>query len=163
MQLTTHLPMDAHELYFLAEGSLAHGTFEVSRTLPADSAQARVDVDVYYQRPDALSDITMCRIHHDDTWGLGIFVRSYYLLRHFESCLRVVHRLPNGDHLPTIISCVSKSTCTSLPIPNPGPHLSRWGGLRRSCPSLHITSTTLRTCISSTSGCRRTSRPSRLT
>ena len=71
------LPVGAKELAFVAEGSRQYGHFEVSQTGDAGSDEAIVDVRVSYSEPEALSDATVCRLHPaEDSWGLGIFVRS---------------------------------------------------------------------------------------
>ena len=77
------LPVGAKELAFVAEGSRQYGHFEVSQTADAGSDEAIVDVRVSYSEPEALSDATVCRLHPaEDSWGLGIFVRSQFYPYH---------------------------------------------------------------------------------
>ncbi|KAI0330439.1 hypothetical protein GY45DRAFT_1336876 [Cubamyces sp. BRFM 1775] len=65
LHATTSLtfPVDADELFFLAQGSLSHGTFEVSQSDDAGT-DAVVDIEVWYKAEDALGEATTPRWEH---------------------------------------------------------------------------------------------------
>ncbi|KAI0366758.1 hypothetical protein BV20DRAFT_971494 [Pilatotrama ljubarskyi] len=89
-------PIDAEELFFRAEGPLAHGTFEVSHSKDV-GRDAIIDVDVSYRVQDALSEATVCHLRpSDDRHGLGIFTRRWDYPHDHEYQLRFnIHvRLP---------------------------------------------------------------------
>lgn len=70
------LPIDAEELFFKAEGSRAHGTFEVSQSTDVGT-EAIVDIDVAYRRENALAETTVCHLNpSENKHGLGIFVSA---------------------------------------------------------------------------------------
>ena len=115
MTAITHLPLDAKELYFLAEGSLAHGTFEVSPTAPANSTNAVVEVDVFYKLQESLNDLSLCTIHREGTWGVGIFV-SILLLVSPHTCL--ICRYPDLSVVAPQRRAIITVPC---PRPSPGP------------------------------------------
>ena len=74
---TLNLPLDsADSLSFVAEaGSYVHGHLEVTQSSDSDLTAAVVDVIAFYQHPEDLDALTICRTRPDDsTWGLGIFV-----------------------------------------------------------------------------------------
>ncbi|KAI0764412.1 hypothetical protein BD413DRAFT_482727 [Trametes elegans] len=71
------LPVDAEELLFLAHGSLAHGSFEISHD-GGVSEHATVNIDVAYRQESALNDATVCRLRQThNTHGLGIFTSHW--------------------------------------------------------------------------------------
>ena len=105
----TSLPLSQKELYFLAEGSLASGTFEVSATAPHDATEAIVEIGVSTYHPELFDDMTTCRMHSSDSWGFGIFVRLYIFL---DSALRSHDCRPPTGGTPTT-SAGSASTSTS--------------------------------------------------
>ncbi|KAH9888410.1 hypothetical protein C8Q73DRAFT_839007 [Cubamyces lactineus] len=75
LHATTSLtfPVDADELFFLAQGSFSHGAFEVSQSNDAGT-DAVVDIEVWYKVEDALQEATVCRLHPSASeHGLGIF------------------------------------------------------------------------------------------
>ncbi|OJT13798.1 hypothetical protein TRAPUB_9645 [Trametes pubescens] len=94
-------PIDAEELFFKAEGSRAHGTFEVSQSSDVGT-EAIVDIDVAYRRENALAETTVCHLKpSENKHGLGIFTERWHHPEHHRQLRFHVHvRLPatrNGD------------------------------------------------------------------
>ncbi|KAI0352039.1 hypothetical protein OH77DRAFT_1410038 [Trametes cingulata] len=89
-------PLDAQELFFRSEGSLAHGTFEVTQSADAGD-DATIDIDVWYRVEDALGEATVCHLRpSEDKHGLGIFTRHWEHPHRHEYQLRfhILVRLP---------------------------------------------------------------------
>lgn len=77
--LTVHLPLSSHLLYFLARGSHAKG---VLRIVAAEdlvgSDQVRVDVQVRYWRFEYRNRANLCLLRREEgAHGLGIYVRRH--------------------------------------------------------------------------------------
>ncbi|EIW54039.1 uncharacterized protein TRAVEDRAFT_132071 [Trametes versicolor FP-101664 SS1] len=71
------IPIDAEELLFKAEGSRAHGTFEVSQSTDTGT-KAVVDIDVVYRSEDALDEAKVCHLSpSENKHGLGIFTERW--------------------------------------------------------------------------------------
>ena len=71
----TYLPLNAYELYFVAQGALAQGTFDVEQGVAPGQTQAELIIDVHYNHRASLRHLRMCRIHdRANLWGFGIYV-----------------------------------------------------------------------------------------
>ncbi|KAH9944984.1 uncharacterized protein BXZ73DRAFT_38913 [Epithele typhae] len=80
---SVELPLSADQLYFVAEGALSHGSFEVVQAPIASSDVALVDVQVSYHSHEALLDAAVCRLNPaPGKWGFGIFTPGWQRPRH---------------------------------------------------------------------------------
>lgn len=69
--------MTADELYFVTDGSLSHGSFEISQSADAGPDIAIVEIAVAYRHPRALEEAEVCRLlSMTGDGGLGIFVST---------------------------------------------------------------------------------------
>ena len=81
-QARINLPIEADALYLTARGALASGDVYVRESHEAEDMS--VTVFVSHRGKRALSHATVCRLSRDGgEMGVGIFVRSSYLLYHF--------------------------------------------------------------------------------
>ncbi len=60
------LPLNAEELYFVAEGAQMSGHFEVSRTGTTGSDDVLVNIQAVYRREQALEELTTNHLHSED-------------------------------------------------------------------------------------------------
>ncbi|KAI0753418.1 hypothetical protein C8Q80DRAFT_1095853 [Daedaleopsis nitida] len=115
-QTSVTFPLSALDMFFVSEGLLQHGDFEVSQDLDNHSDKAVVDIHVSYRVPDALDEATVCRMHPEaDEWGVGIFtplVRSPHRERHLK--FHVHLRLPAVDSSEKVLKI--NSLTTDLPL-----------------------------------------------
>lgn len=104
-------PIDAEELLFKAEGSRAHGTFEVSQSTNI-STEAVVDIDVAYRSEDALAEATVCHLKpSENKHGLGIFVSATCSLC---PCTTAYVGAINRPSAGTTLSLTTSSASTSM-------------------------------------------------
>ena len=74
--VSTLLPIDFERLLFLSQSARASGALVITQTAPHGGTDAEVDVDAHYNHPEALVDLTLCRLHRDESYGIGIYVRT---------------------------------------------------------------------------------------
>lgn len=107
-------PIDAEELLFKAEGSRAHGTFEVSQSTDIGT-KAVVDIDVAYRSEDALAEAKVCHLSpSENKHGLGIFVSATCSLCPCATAyMGAINRPSAGTTLSLTASSASTSMCIS--------------------------------------------------
>jgi len=95
-----NLPLDSDLLYFLARGSLSHGSIEITDDGSSDDDKVVVDVSFLYVHDVALENVQVCHLQREGAKnGVGIFSPSNLPPRHhdeYRSHFAVVVHLPNG-------------------------------------------------------------------
>lgn len=80
------LPVNSALLYFIARGSLSHGTIEFRDDGESGNNNVVVDISFLYTHDVALDNIEVCRLQRDGSKnGVGISVGQFPLQRYFKA------------------------------------------------------------------------------
>ncbi|KAH8090997.1 hypothetical protein BXZ70DRAFT_1011259 [Cristinia sonorae] len=101
IKTTIDLPLNSDLLYFLSQGSLAHGAVEFVDDGKKGDDKVAVDVAFYYIHDVARDNIRVCRLQRDGNKnGVGIFSPDHLPPVHhdeYRTHFSVVVHLPNGE------------------------------------------------------------------